>query len=192
MIKRLEDKPHDPITLDGMDRSFAEAVIRRSGVNLNMCWYCRCCASGCPFSHAMDYFPYEVIRLVQLGQKKEALECSGIWICVGCNICSVQCPNLIDIPAVNDALRQMTLDEGYTVAEPDILSFHREVIDSIKRYGRTHKLEIMVRFKLKKRDWLNDLSVGMKLLARGKLELLPSKIKDPKSMRRLFSRGRKR
>jgi hypothetical protein len=86
----------------------------------------------------------------------------------------------------------MTIDEGYTVAEPDILNFHREVIDSIKRYGRTHKLEIMVRFKLKKRDWLNDLSIGMKLLARGKLELLPSKIKDPKGLRRLFKRGRKR
>jgi heterodisulfide reductase subunit C len=191
MTSRHENKADGPITLKSMDRSFAGEVIRRSGVNLNMCWHCRCCASGCPFSHAMDYFPYEVIRLVQLGQKQEALECSGIWICVGCNVCSVQCPNLIDIPAVNDALRHMTLEEGYEVAEPDILNFHREVVDSIKRYGRTHKLEIMVRFKLKKRDWLNDLSVGWKLLSRGKLEFLPSKIKEPKSLRRFFRRRKR-
>jgi heterodisulfide reductase subunit C len=191
MTSRHENKAEGPITLESMDRSFADEVIRRSGVNLNMCWHCRCCASGCPFSHAMDYFPYEVIRLVQLGQKQEALECSGIWICVGCNVCSVQCPNLIDIPAVNDALRHMTLEEGYKVAEPDILNFHREVVDSIKRYGRTHKLEIMVRFKLKKRDWLNDLSIGWKLLSRGKLEFLPSKIKEPKSLRRFFRRRKR-
>ncbi len=191
MNKRLEEKSAEPITLGTMDRGFAEEVLRRSGVNYHMCWQCRSCGSGCPFSHAMDYFPNEVIRLVQLGQKQEALECSGIWICVGCNTCCIQCPNLIDIPALYDTLRHMTLEEGYTVAEPDILNFHREVVDSIKRYGRTHKLEIMVRFKLKKRDWLNDLSVGAKLLAKGKLELLPSKIKNLKDIRRIFKRSRK-
>jgi heterodisulfide reductase subunit C len=191
MSTRHEGKPTGPINLASLEGSFAKEVIRRSETDLNMCWYCRCCASGCPFSQAMDYFPYEVIRLVQLGQKKDALECGGIWICVGCNTCSVQCPNLIDIPAVNDALRQMAIEEGHKVAEPDILNFHREVVDSIKRYGRTHKLEIMVRFKLKKRDWLNYLSVGMKMLARGKLELLPSKIKGQREIRRIFKRGRK-
>jgi heterodisulfide reductase subunit C len=192
MTHRLQSPDAKPITSQAMDPAFAAEVVRRSGTNLNLCWHCRTCASGCPFSQAMDLFPNEVIRLVQLGQKREALECGGIWICVGCNTCSIQCPNAIDIPAVNDALRHMALEEGRTVAEPDILKFHREVVDSIKRYGRTHKLEIMVRFKLKKRDWLNDLSIGWKLLSRGKLEFLPSKIKDLKAVRRILLRRRRR
>ena len=54
----------------------------------------------------MDKKPHEIIRMVQLGMKKEALSASGPWICVGCNTCSMECPNAIDIPGVMDALRR--------------------------------------------------------------------------------------
>jgi heterodisulfide reductase subunit C len=63
------------------------------------------------------------------GLKKEALESSGIWICVGCNTGSIQCPNAMDIPAVNDALRELAIEEGVTPAEPNILAFHRESVE---------------------------------------------------------------
>jgi len=135
----------------------------------------------------MDYPPNHVIRLVQLGMRKQALESSGIWICVGCNTCSVQCPNAIDIPAINDALREMAIEEGVSVGEPDILNFHREVLHSIERYGRTHKFEIMLRYKLRRRDWFSDASVGLKMFAKRKLELLPSRSKDVETIKSLFN-----
>ena len=161
-------------------------VKQRSGVNFNQCWHCQSCAGGCPFVAAMDYPPNRVIRLVQLGLKKEALESTGIWICVGCNTCSIQCPNAIDIPAVNDALREMAIEEGVTVAEPDILNFHQEVLNSIERYGRTHKFEIMLRYKLRRRDWFSDMAVGLKMFAKRKLELLPSRSRDMQTIKGLF------
>jgi heterodisulfide reductase subunit C len=135
----------------------------------------------------MDYAPNRVIRLVQLGLRKEALESSGIWICVGCNTCSIQCPNAIDIPAINDALREMAIEEGVSVAEPDILNFHREVLHSIERYGRTHKFEIMLRYKLRRHDWFSDASVGLKMFAKRKLELLPSRSRDMETIKSLFN-----
>ncbi|MDH3878747.1 MAG: 4Fe-4S dicluster domain-containing protein, partial [Desulfobacterales bacterium] len=104
--------PAEIVNLNQTDSGFAGEVIRRSGVEINKCWHCQTCAGGCPFVRAMDYPPNRVIRMVQLGLRKEALESSGIWICVGCNTCSIQCPNCIDIPAVNDALRQMAMAEG--------------------------------------------------------------------------------
>ncbi len=165
---------------------FAAEVAHRSGVDINLCWHCQSCASGCPFVGAMDYPPNRVIRLVQLGLKREALESSGIWICVGCNTCSVQCPNSIDIPAVNDALRQMAIDQGVDIAEPDILHFHQEVLNSIERYGRTHKFEIMLRYKLRRHDWFSDLAVGLKMFAKRKLELLPSRSRDMQTIKELF------
>jgi heterodisulfide reductase subunit C len=168
------------------DPTFVEAVKRRSGEDINLCWHCQSCAGGCPFVTAMDYPPNRVIRLVQLGLKKEALESSGIWICVGCNTCSVQCPNAIDIPAVNDALRQMAMAEDVKIAEPNILHFHQEVLNSIERYGRTHKFEIMLRYKLRQRDWFTDSTVGLKMFAKRKLELLPSRSKDMKTIKGLF------
>jgi len=44
------------------------------------------------------------------------------------------------------------------------------VLGSIERYGRTHKLEIMLRYKLKTRDLISDWTVGMKMLAKRKLD----------------------
>jgi len=107
--------------------------------------------------------------MVQLGFKEEVLRSSTIWICVGCNTCSKECPQSIDMPAVMDALREIAIDEGVQVGEPDILNFHREVLNSISRHGRTHKLEIMLRYKLQKRDWFSDMNVGLKMMAKRKL-----------------------
>jgi heterodisulfide reductase subunit C len=176
------------IMIDKAKTRFADEVKERSGVNFNLCWHCQSCAAGCPFVHAMDYPPNRVIRLIQLGLKKQALESSGIWICVGCNTCSIQCPNAIDIPAVNDTLRQMAIEESSVIAEPNILHFHQSVLQSIERYGRTHKLEVMLRYKLKKQDWFTDIAVGLKMFIKRKLDLRPSKSTDIKDIRRLFAR----
>ena len=178
--------PIEILNVTQTDTAFANEVIRRSGVEINKCWHCQTCAGGCPFVRAMDYPPNRIIRMVQLGLRKEALESSGIWICVGCNTCSIQCPNCIDIPAVNDALRQMAMAEGVVVAEPNILNFHQVVLQSIQRHGRTHKLEVMMRYKLKKHDWFSDMAVGVKMFAKRKLELLPSRSKNIAEIRRLF------
>jgi len=175
-----------PTDISHRDLNFIADVKRRSGENFDLCWHCQSCAGGCPFVSAMDYPPNRVIRLVQLGMKKEVLQSSGIWICVGCNTCSIQCPNAIDIPAVNDALREIAIEEGVTVAEPDILNFHREVLHSIKRYGRTHKFEIMLRYKMRRRDWFSDMVIGIKMFAKRKLELLPSRSRDMKTIKGLF------
>lgn len=174
------------IDLNSRDVSLSAEVKRRSGVNIDLCWQCRSCAGGCPFVRAMDYSPNQIIRFVQLGQQKTALESSGIWICVGCNTCSIQCPNAIDIPAVNDALRQIAMEQEVVVAEPNILHFHQAVLQSIQRYGRTHKLEVMLRYKLKKHDWFADMAVGLKMFAKRKLELLPSRSTNIGDIRRLF------
>ena len=80
----------------------------------------------------------------------------------------------------------MAMAEGVVVAEPNILHFHQAVLQSIQRHGRTHKLEVMMRYKLKKHDWFSDMSVGIKMFAKRKLELLPSKSKNMADIRRLF------
>ena len=186
MNRKPNTIPSEIVKLNQTDSAFAAEVIRRSGVDINKCWHCQTCAGGCPFVRAMDYPPNRVIRLVQLGLRREALESSGIWICVGCNTCSIQCPNCIDIPAVNDALRQIAMAEGAVIAEPNILHFHQAVLQTIQRHGRTHKLEVMMRYKMKKHDWFSDMSLGVKMFAKRKLELLPSKSKNIGEIKRLF------
>lgn len=166
---------------------FCEEVVHRSGDNFRRCFHCQSCGSGCPVSQAMTYRPNGVIRLVQFGLKSEALECSDIWLCMGCNTCSTACPMAIDIAAVMSALREMAIEEGVRIAEPGIFNFHQEVLNSIQKYGRTHKLEIMMRYKLRQRDLFSDMDMGLKMLAKRKLDLRPSKIIDKTQIRKLFS-----
>ena len=168
------------------DRFFARELQRLSGTDLNRCFHCRACGNGCPFVQAMDYPPYGIIRLAQFGLRQQALESSTIWICVGCHTCSVQCPMGIDIAAIMSVLRRLALEEGAMVAETNILDFHREVLHSIKRYGRAHKLGIMLRYKARVRQWFADLDVGLRMLAKRKMDLRASRVKAIKDITRLF------
>ncbi|MDP3183606.1 MAG: 4Fe-4S dicluster domain-containing protein [Desulfobaccales bacterium] len=174
------------IIINEQDRHFAAEVERLSGANLSWCYQCRTCANGCPFVRAMDYPPNSVIRLIQLGLRQRALECHTIWICVACHTCSSQCPMVIDIAAIMDALRRLALEEGAMIAEANILDFHREVLHSIKNYGRAHKLGIMLRYKARVRQWFADLDVGLRMLAKRKLDLKASRVNALSEITRLF------
>ncbi len=167
-------------------RSFARELQGLSGTNLNRCFHCQTCAAGCPFIEAMDYPPNKIIRLVQFGLRRKALESRAIWVCVGCSSCAAECPNQVDMPAIMEALRYLALKEGVKVADPDILDFHREVFSSVRRYGRTHELGIILRYKARVGRWFTDLNLGLKMLARRKLDLRASKVKATKEISRLF------
>jgi heterodisulfide reductase subunit C len=174
------------IVLAEQDRFLARDIQRLSGTNLNRCYQCRSCGNGCPFIRGMDYPPYGVIRLVQYGMRRQALESHTIWICVGCHTCSVQCPMGIDIAAIMATLRRLALEEGVMVAETNILDFHREVLQSIKLYGRAHKLGIMLRYKARVHQWFADLDVGLRMLAKRKMDLKASRVKAMGEITRLF------
>jgi heterodisulfide reductase subunit C len=159
-------------------QSLAAEVTERSGAELNRCYQCRSCGNGCPFVQAMDYTPNQVIRLVQFGLRQEALTCKTIWVCVGCHTCSSQCPMGIDIAAVMDTLRLMAVEEGVVIGKPNIIDFHEEVLRSLEKYGRAHKLGIMLGYKRQTGGWLKDLDLGLKMLAKRKLDLIPSRVRD--------------
>jgi heterodisulfide reductase subunit C len=169
-----------------IDRSLASEVMERSGTNLYRCYHCGSCANGCPFIQAMDYSPHMVLRLLQYGMREAALSCQTIWICVGCHTCSSQCPMAIDLAAIMEVLRHMAVAEGVAIAKPEILDFHEEVLRSLERYGRAHKLGIMWRYKVQTRRWFSDMDLGLKMLAKRKLDLRPSRVRALDEISRLF------
>ena len=169
------------------DAKFLDDVLERHDDNFRRCLQCQSCAGGCPVAQSMIYRPNGIIRLIQFGEKKEVLNSPDIWLCMGCNTCAVACPMAIDIPGLMDVLRMIAIEENGEAAEPSILNFHREVLNSIKRYGRTHKLEIMLRYKWRQRDPFSDVDVGMKMMSKRKLDLLPSKVSHTEIISNLFS-----
>lgn len=174
------------IEVGALDRDFADEVERRSHAGLKRCYFCRTCGNGCPFVEAMEIPPYGVMRLVHYGLREEALATNTIWVCVNCHTCSSQCPMAIDIAAMMNVLCHMALEERAPVPTQDILDFHLEVVRSIERHGRTHKLGIMLRLKLLTGEWFKDVDIGLKMLSKRKLDLRPSRVKALKEINRLF------
>jgi len=190
MISHDKNSTNTPIQIGNDVQRLSKQLLNSCGVNVNLCLHCLSCSIGCPFTEAMDLLPNRVLRLVQLNMEEAALQCSTIWTCVACNTCSMQCPMAIDIPAIMDALRQISIEQGVKIAEPDVLAFHREVLNSIEKYGRTHKVEIMLRFKLKTRHYFSDLQTGMRMLAKRKLDLSPSKVNNIAEVKSIFKTNR--
>jgi heterodisulfide reductase subunit C len=177
----------DIIRAGKVKHSLAAELIERGGTDFNRCYHCRTCDNGCPFVQAMDYTPNQVLRLVQFGMREEVLTCKTIWVCVGCHTCSSQCPMGIDIAAIMETLRLMAVEEGVAIGKPNIIDFHEEVLRSLERYGRAHKLGIMLGYKRQTGRWLRDLDVGLKMLARRKLDLIPSRLSDVREITDLFT-----
>jgi len=88
-----------------------------------------------------------------------------------------------------DAIRQTAIVEKRKIPEPNVLNFHNAVLNSIKRYGRTHKIEIMMRYKLIQRDLFSDMDIGLRMLAKRKLDLRASKVKELPEIKKLFNKA---
>jgi heterodisulfide reductase subunit C len=103
------------------NKYFKDRVTELSGENVDLCFQCGACSSGCPMTQEMDYLPSKIIRMVQLGLE-EALESKTIWVCTTCFNCEVRCPRGIDIANVMEALRQLVLRKKYNRVSLDDLS----------------------------------------------------------------------
>ena len=169
------------------DTTFSTKVKELSGVNFDRCYQCLTCTLGCPFFFAMDFWPNQVLRMVQLGLKDKVLQSSTIWLCASCEACATRCPHEIDIPRVMDVLRQMALEERVQARETSVTSFHRAFLQSIERWGRQYELGTLLKLKLNTRDFFSDLRLGLKMLWRGKLNLFPpTKTKGMEQIRTIF------
>ena len=176
---------------ESCDLSFAQEVKEKSQAHLERCYQCVACSSGCPVAFAMDYTPHQIIRMTQLGLKDRVLDSTTIWLCASCETCATRCPNDIDIVQVMDTLRQISLREGRT-QQTKLPLFHTTFLAGIKSNGKIHELMLILRYTLTSGDifkfkkLFKDMILGVKMFLRGKLAILPSKIKGAKEVKRIF------
>jgi len=171
-----------------VDTGFLGQVEALSRENVRRCYYCLKCTAGCPTAYAMDYGPAQVLKLAQLGRREALMRSSAIWLCVGCETCWTRCPNGISAGHVMDALKQMAQTEGYAPAERRVLVLHRQFLTSIRLFGRVHELSMLALYKLLSRDLLTDLDLGAKMFLKGKIPILPERIRRLKDIRSLFAK----
>jgi len=172
--------------------SFLSEIVTESRENLQACYQCQKCSAGCPVAEAMDLLPNQILRHIQYGHREKVLGSKTIWICASCYTCSVRCPNNIDIAHIMDTLRHMAIRSGVAPGEKNIPVFHSVFLDEIRSRGRIHEVSLLIKFKLKTREFLKDAGLGWKMFRLGKINLFPSTFSGGKEIKEIFSVAAKR
>ena len=166
-------------------------ILSISGEDSSKCIQCGKCTAGCPISPEMDLQPNQVLRLIQINEPNTVLKCSTIWICASCQTCSVRCPEEIDIAKIMDSLRKLALEAKVPVGDEKVVKFDEIFLDSIRKRGRVHELELVMKYNLALRQPFKDAHLGPVMFARGKLGFLGHKIKEVGKIKEIFRNSKR-
>ena len=165
----------------------AETLRRVTGIEPARCYQCGKCSAGCPMAAETTLRPHDVMRLVNLDRADRVLADPSIWLCLTCETCTERCPNGCDPARVMDALREMALARHPDRVPRPLRSFHAAFLDQVHTTGRMFELGLVMRYKLKTGELLQDAATTPALLARGKLKLKPPRIAGVTDVRRIFA-----
>ena len=137
------------IRLERVGGGLAREVKTRSGASPMSCFQCAKCSSGCPVASRADVKPHELVRLIQMDQRRAVLGSRCIWECTSCQTCVTRCPQKVDIAGMNDALRAMSLEAGMVTPGTAVPVFNQVFLKAVRERGRVHEVGLMVEYKLR-------------------------------------------
>ena len=166
------------------------AVKQCCHVDFSVCFQCKKCSSGCAVAKLTKTRPSEVMRRLHLGAGQELLESDLIWTCASCGTCSARCPMGIDVAAVMDALRQLSVARDTPTPTGNVPLFNRAFLKTVAMFGRTYELGMVAGYKLGTGKLMDDTEKFPKMLKKGKLALLPPRGADRKTVGRIFKQAK--
>ena len=185
----MERQVNNNITEKASDPAFLEEMRKTTaGKKMLDCIQCGICAGSCHARFAMDYSPMQIIKMVQLGMRKDVLSSSTIWICASCYTCTSRCPQGIDIPALMSQLKNMAIQNNVPAKIPTKPKFHRAFTEIVGKYGRMHEPELQVKLMNKSdpSQLFNTARLGFRMWRKGKVKLSPSRIKRARDVEAIF------
>ena len=181
--------------------SFCQEIEEKSHQPISSCYHCMKCAGGCPINFVMEHNNYEILRMIQLGEKDKVFKSNTPWLCVGCKTCAVRCPNGIDTSKVMDTIKMETIAEDKIPASHyNIKLFYELFLDSMKGFpiiggeGRGYEVGLMGLYKFCTGDFLADMDLGKEMTKRGKMPFLPhNALKRRKGeIKKIFQRAKEK
>jgi heterodisulfide reductase subunit C len=148
-------------------------IKRLSGENVNLCFQCQKCASGCPVAYAMDYTPTQLIHAIRLGREDIVFNSKTVWLCASCETCTTRCPQGLDIAKVMDTVKILMQKRKLPAPVPSVVTFYQSALNNIKIFGRLYELGLIMDMKLRTKQYMKDVELGMKMFKKGKIKILP-------------------
>lgn len=152
------------------------------------CIQCGCCAGSCPVSQEMDYTPRQLMRMIQLGFKKEVLNSNTIWICTTCYSCSVRCPRGICVTDLMEALKPLAIEAGVINKNA---RFDKVFSDVVRKKGRSTEYLLLSEYSLSDPGLvIKQATFGLSLIAKGKHSFF-DQMDDNQELEAIFELGKK-
>ncbi len=155
------------------------------------CFQCNRCTAGCPLLPAMDLTPAQIVHHLLLDDWEPVLRSNAIWACVHCETCTARCPQEVDICGLLHTARARAWKSGRVAPDQAIAAYFASFVENLYLYGRSAELPLTVICKLKSQDYLRDFGLGLRLIARGRLNFL-NVPKGAATYRRLYERVRQK
>ena len=87
----------------------------------------------------------------------------------------------------------MALEADYAPTETTVYALHRAFVNSIKIFGRVHETTMLAEYVLRSKDIfsiiLSNLGVAATLLLKGKIPILPERVKALGQVKELYRRA---
>ncbi len=142
--------------------------------NVNLCYQCTKCTSGCPLVNEFDLTPNQVMRALQFGEDDRVLNSKTIWLCASCQTCVTRCPQGIDLPRINDQLAMTAKARGIPPKIPEVQTFRQVFMRNVAILGRAYELGLIAEMNLRTKQPLKDVGMGLEMLKKNKVQVLPS------------------
>lgn len=171
-----------------MNDFLGQVLATRGGERVMDCYQCGTCSGSCPVFTEMKYGPRQIMHMIHLGLEDKVLPSPDIWYCVSCYSCASRCPRGIEIADVMAALRSLALLKGFTQDKEAKLC--RAFAETVRQHGRSFEPELLARYYARTLDLpglLRQIPLGLKMLYKGKLPLLPKHVENTRAWRKIFA-----
>jgi heterodisulfide reductase subunit C len=161
------------------------------GERLVHCLQCGSCGGSCPNGADMQYTPRTLFALISAGKREQVLSANTMWCCVSCYFCTTRCPQQIPITDIMYALKRISLREGLARGT-DAPALAKTFTDLLDKYGRSFELGLASRFYLfnKPLAMLKMGPLGLSMFTRGRMSLIPKKIKNIEQLQAIIRKAR--
>lgn len=188
-MEQAEAKALEVLRQDAYDQTalLDELATYPSGDKVKNCMQCGVCTASCPLSSKMHETPRKIMEMIRTGMRNEVLASETMWYCASCYACTVRCPQGISMAEVMYALRSMAMKTARNLST----AFYQSFSDTVRRYGRMHESDLMLRFALRTNPLalLKMGPLGVRMLIKGKMSLTrPTAIRGAREIAQLYEK----